>query len=127
MIPSKQSFPMTSISISSDCKNKKVFLCLDTLCVEIFQKLVLKISQKRFSKIFYQIFQRFLAFRPFKKKRAVRQSRQPFWHRLEEDGPFAHAARGGDGGDEGRQGGHDDFHCDFQDSFLFLVHSFKGF
>jgi hypothetical protein len=46
---------------------------------------------------------------------------------LEEQRSSAHAARGGNGGDEGRQGGHDDFHCDFQDSFLFLVHSFRGF
>ena len=46
---------------------------------------------------------------------------------LDEDGAVAHAARGGDGGDEGRQGSHDDFHRDFKDSFLFLVHGFKVF
>ena len=32
---------------------------------------------------------------------------------LDEEGAYAHAARGGDGGHEGRQGGHYDFHDDF--------------
>ena len=41
---------------------------------------------------------------------------------LEIERAVAHAARGGDGGDEGRQGGHDDFDHDFDDVFLFVVH-----
>ncbi len=41
---------------------------------------------------------------------------------LQEEGPSSHAARGGDGRHEGRQGSHDDFYHDFQDVFLFVVH-----
>ena len=41
---------------------------------------------------------------------------------LEEQRSSAHAARGGDGGHEGRQGGYDDFDHDFDDVFLFVVH-----
>ena len=42
---------------------------------------------------------------------------------LEEQRSPAHAAGGGDRGDEGRQGRHDDFHHDFDDTFLFVVHN----
>ena len=35
---------------------------------------------------------------------------------------MAHAARGGDGRHEGRQGGYDDFDHDFDDVFLFVFH-----
>ena len=45
-----------------------------------------------------------------------------FFCGLEVEGAVAHAARGGDGGHEGRQGGYDDFHYDFDDVFLFVVH-----
>ena len=34
-----------------------------------------------------------------------------------------HAGGGGNRGEEGRQGRHDDFNHDFNDSFLFVVHS----
>ena len=47
----------------------------------------------------------------------------PLLQASEEQGSFAHAARGGDGGDEGRQGSHEDFHHDFDDSFLFVGHN----
>ena len=43
---------------------------------------------------------------------------------LEEQWSSAHTTRGSDCGDEGRECGYDDFHCDFQDAFLFLVHGF---
>ena len=43
----------------------------------------------------------------------------------DEDRASAHATGRCDGGDEGRQCGHDDFHRDFQDFFLFVVHSSK--
>lgn len=42
---------------------------------------------------------------------------------LIEEGPSSEAARSSDGGDESRECGHDDFHRDFKDFFLFVVHS----
>ena len=42
---------------------------------------------------------------------------------LDEEGPYTHAARGGDGGHEGRQSGYYDFHDDFDDVFLFGFHN----
>ena len=45
--------------------------------------------------------------------------------RLEEQGSSTHAACGGDGGDESRDGGHYYLGYDFDDAFLFVVHSFS--